>query len=337
MGAQMPPAPQMQQPQVGFQQGFNQSPMGGQAPQAGFSQPQMGGQAPQAPQMPNMGSFQSSMLAAGMAAAAGGGGFNQAMGNAFLQEGGAALQQTGLSRWFPFLFANLQGQFNVGHGFVLRKLVLLLCPFVQQSQGTPVQSYGNDPSPGGPMRKETGSIEHLKVDINEPDLYIPLMSMGTYCLVYCVQRGLMGDFKIEVLAATISFAMVLFIVEVVAAKMGFFIAGSQVSVLELMGTCGYKYVHVVLMVLIRIGLGSSHFYYVFFAYLAACSGFALRRFMSRFEASHAQQYGVQTNAMHGHIILGLAIAQIPLCWLLTPSSAYPRILNAAMEGATGAS
>lgn len=186
------------------------------------------------------------------------------------------------------------------------------------------------------QRKETGSIDFLKTDINEPDLYIPLMGLVTYCVVYCIHRGINDDLKPEVLAGTISWTLVLYAFEIVVAKLGFFVAGSQVSVLELMGTCGYKFVNVLLMVIVRIGLGSSYVYYVFFVYLAGCSGFALRRFMSRFAASHIQQqYGVQPSALHKHIILGLAIMQIPLCWLLTPS-AQQRILTAATNAAAPA-
>lgn len=40
-----------------------------------------------------------------------------------------------------------------------------------------------------------------------------------------------------------------------------------------------------------------------------------------------EQYGVAPSAMHGHVIIGLAVAQLPLCWLLTPS---------AVAGVTGA-
>jgi hypothetical protein len=304
--------PQMQQPQMMQQQGgFQQQPQQNFQQQQAFGrQTSPQGQAPgdgfQMPQVGNM------FLNASMAAAASGDNFNQAMGNVAMQEGMRALQGTGVSRWFPALYMSLQGQFNVGQSFVMRKLMLLLCPFVKQNQASP--SY-DDTSPG--PGNQAGP--HLKVDINEPDLYIPLMSYFTYCLVYCVQKGINNDFKPEVMAGTISFAMVMYILEVIAAKMGFFVAGSPVKIIELMGTCGYKFVHVLLMVLIRIGVGSSYLYYVFFAYLAAASGFALRRFMSRFEATHNAQYGVQPNALHGQIILGLAISQIPLCWLLTPS------------------
>lgn len=310
----LPPQPQMhQQPQ--------------QVPQGmGVQAPAWGQQAPAAPQIPQMGS----MFAAGMAAAAQAsmaGGDHTAVGAALFKEGAGAVAKTGIASWFPYIFASLQGKFNVGHGFVMRKLLLLLCPFVQKDQGAPSDTaWNSDDTPG---HKNTGTLECLKTDINESDLYIPLMSYFTYCLVYCVQRGILSEFKPEVLAATISFAMVLFFLEVIVARMAFFIAGSQVSVLDLIGSCGYKFVHVLLMVILRILVGSSYFYYIPFLYLAACSGWALRRFMSNMPAPPMQQqYGQPPSAMHNHIILGLAVAQIPLCWLLTPS-AQAKLMNAS--------
>merc|ERR1719345_254787 len=166
---------------MGFQQ-QQQQPMGFQQQQQPQMQQQQ--QQPQAPQMPNMGS----LLSVGMAAAASGGDFNSAMGSALFKEGGNVVAQTGLAGWGPYLLSSLQGQFNVSHGFVLRKLLLLLCPFVQQSQGTPSNGTFSSDGDNTPMRKSTESVEFLKVDINEPDLYIPLMSYFTYCLVYCIQR-----------------------------------------------------------------------------------------------------------------------------------------------------
>merc|ERR1719356_1431926 len=71
--------------------------------------------------------------------------------------------------WFPSFWLALKGLFNVGHGFVLRKLLLLLCPFVQREQGAPAPSYsygGGDDSPG---HAPSGSLDHLKANVNEPD------------------------------------------------------------------------------------------------------------------------------------------------------------------------
>lgn len=256
-------------------------------------------------------------MAAGMGAGMGGGGASEVMGNLAYNEIQNQMRQRGVSTWFPVVFSSLQMQFNVGHAYVLRKLLFLLCPFVQARQGAPPPAWG-DTSPGG----TNGNLgeDGLKVNIEEPDLYLPFMSWVTYCLVYCIQRGMLDDFKADVLGATFSFALVLFLLEVGLAKMAFYIAGSVVPFLEIVGNCGYKFVHVVLMVLIRILLGGSYFYYVFFLYFAACSAFAVWRFMQRMLPSQSQHYGSPPGGgLMKHIILGLAIAQIPLCWLLTPS------------------
>mmetsp|Transcript_101334 Transcript_101334/g.282036 ORF Transcript_101334/g.282036 Transcript_101334/m.282036 type:complete len:392 (-) Transcript_101334:271-1446(-) len=230
---------------------------------------------------------------------------------------------SGLKGWFPNFYLSVQQLFNIGHSWVLRKLLLLLCPFIRRGQGAPsgpVWMQGGD----SPDSRQSGSSvgpDGLKVDVEEPDLYIPSMSYVTYILVYGVQRGMLSDFRPEVLSATASFAFVLLILEVGAAKMGFYLAGNTVPVLHIMANCGYKYVAVCLMVIIRIVTGGNPIYYIFFAYLSACAAWATRRFMLHFEPSQLrQQYGVAPSKLQAHIILGVAIAQIPLCWLLTPSA-----------------
>mmetsp|Transcript_129252 Transcript_129252/g.314008 ORF Transcript_129252/g.314008 Transcript_129252/m.314008 type:complete len:284 (+) Transcript_129252:3-854(+) len=233
------------------------------------------------------------------------------------------IHTSGLQGWFPTVFSSLQQLFNVGHSWVLRKLLLLLCPFLRRGQGSPSGAswmQGGD-SPCRSASDQKLGPDGLKVDVEEPDLYIPSMSYVTYILVYGVQRGMISDFRPEVLSSTASFAFVLLILEVGAAKMGFYLAGNAVPFLGILANCGYKYVAVCLMVVFRILLGSNPVYYAFFVYLSACAAWATRRFMLHFEPSGMmQQYGVTPSKLQAHIILGLAIAQIPLCWLLTPSA-----------------
>ncbi|OLP91164.1 hypothetical protein AK812_SmicGene27172 [Symbiodinium microadriaticum] len=144
------------------------------------------------------------------------------------------------------------------------------------------------------------------------------------------QRGILQDFRPEVLPSTASFAMVLLFLEVGVAKMGFYVVGSAVPFLELMANCSYKFVPVTMMVLARIVTGQNPIYWVFFAYFAATAAWAIRRFLLHFEPSGTrEQYGVAPSAMHGHMILGLALVQLPLCWFLTPSAAAPAAAAAA--------
>lgn len=263
-------------------------------------------------------------LVGGVAAAAGGqGAFQNAMYSAVGNELYEKWDKSPWRSYFPVFFAGLQQQFNVGHSYVGRKLLLLLCPFIQRSQGTPTP-WGGD-SPGGYVSGKRLGPDGLKVDIEEADLYIPLMSYFTYGLAFGVQRGILSDFRPEVLVGTLSFASVMFLLEIGFAKLGFYIAGTMMPMLELAGNCGYKFVHVVLMVVTRIVVGPSNLYYIFFAYFAACSAFATRRFMLRIEPLRVQQpqqpqhYSTPVpSGLHNHIILGLALAQLPLCWLLTP-------------------
>lgn len=163
----------------------------------------------------------------------------------------------------------------------------------------------------------------LKVNIEEPDLYLPSMAIITYVLLYVIQRGIVSEKAPgpEVFSNAFSFAFVFLVMEVAAAKLGFYLAGSSVPLLDVVGNLGYKYINVDLMLLVRIVLRETVLYWAFFAYFAGCAGFALRRLLLTIQPSQfQQQYGMSQSALHGHIILGLAAVQVPLCWLLTPSS-----------------
>jgi len=294
--------------------------MAQQVPQQMAGPPQMMPQPGAAFVQGAMGSMGLNETVAGLVA-------NQAMNQVANQ-----IEASGLRGWFPNIFVSLQQLFNVGHSWVLRKLLLLLCPFLRRSQGAPaVSASGPVWSPGsdGPGGKQAGAAvgpDGLKLDVDDPDLYIPSMSYVTYILVYGVQRGMISDFRPEVLSSTASFALVLLILEVGAAKVGFYLAGKTTPVLGIVANCGYKYVGVCLMVVSRILTGNNPIYYVFFVYLSACAAWSTRRFMLHFEPSQLQQhYGVAPSKLHSHIILGLAIAQIPLCWLLTPSTRGARL------------
>jgi len=313
-----------QQPQYQQKPQFQQTPQFQQQP--GMSQQQPGmmhqGQQPMGTMggMDQMGSWLGSAGAAAVAAGVGGGGgFNDAMAGVVASQMQEQLKHSGFNRWFPAIQGGLQLRFNVGHAYVLRKLLLLLCPFVKRNQGAPTQAWGGDDSTGSGSHG-TGP-DGMKVDTEDPDLYIPLMSYVTYVLVYGTQRLLLGDFRPELLSATASFALVMLILEVGVSKLGFYVAGSSVPMLDIVANCGYKFAPLALMVMCRIAVGASHIYYVFFAYLAACAAFAQRRFMLHIEPSQMNtQYGIGLSKLHTHVILGLALVQVPLCWLLTPYS-----------------
>merc|ERR1712039_173329 len=116
--------------------------------------------------------------------------------------------------------------------------------------------------------------------------------------------------KPEVFWSTLVFALFLLLVEVGVAKLGFFLAGSTVPVLNVLATSGYKYFYVVWMVAVRLITQVDYIYSPLFAYFAAAAAYAGRRFMLHFPAQSQtqQQYGIQPTALHGHVILGVAAA-----------------------------
>lgn len=287
---QMPPAPVMHQPvsQPGQMPG-----VGMQTSQGQSFQPQ-----PQAQQWQP-------------------GGIEQQMASMMAAQVAGQVQEAAFARWFPQLSFALKMHFNVDHAFVLRKLFLLFCPFPlvlrKGAQGEPSWRAQE------PMSGNMGS-ENLKTDINDTDLYIPLMSFVTYVVVYGMQRGTVNTFEPGVLSSTASFATSLLILEVGAAKFALYVVGSTAAAMDLVANCGYKFVPLVVMVLCRIALGGT-LYYILFMYLAAAAAMAVRHFMLHAKPAQtsSQHQGIADHPLAAHVVTVLSVAQVPLCWLLTPS------------------
>lgn len=278
----------------------------------------------------------------GAVAASGASGTNQALAgavaNQFANQGMAQLQASGFGAWFPTAIAALRCRFNVGHSYVVKKLVLLLFPFTLLKKQDQSQAWGA--SPGSQNSGPQLTPEGLKTELEDADLYIPIMSYVTYVLLFGITRGIHKDFQPELLSGTASKALVISILELLAAKFGFFIAQSKVPVMEIAANCGYKFVCLCIVVTIGIITGGGYLYYGCLVYFAGCIGFVVWHFLS-FADTHCtsqQQYGVTSGALTKHIILAIAIAQIPLCWLLTPSlsTKLDPIALAAQMGATQA-
>merc|ERR1719487_1131100 len=93
------------------------------------------------------------------------------------------------------------------------------------------------------QQQQRTNADGLKVDVEDPDLYVPLMAYVTYVLLYGLTRGASGTFTPDLLASTATFAMVLLVLEVMVAKLGCYLSGAAViSMLDLFANCGYKYV-----------------------------------------------------------------------------------------------
>jgi hypothetical protein len=115
----------------------------------------------------------------------------------------------------------------------------------------------------------SGAMEGYKPpreDINAPDLYIPgtsppllagvnlVMAFVTYILLSAFLSGLQGHFNPEEFSVTASYAFAVALFEIVAVKLGCYLLsiGGQGQVLDLVAYGGYKFVGIVVTMVVRL-------------------------------------------------------------------------------------
>jgi len=214
------------------------------------------------------------------------------------------LQESGMTAWIPGVMLSVRCYFAVTHVYVRNKLLLLLCPFLKRDNH-PTYDAGN---------VSDDSTTSFITDVSKPDLYIPLMGYVTYVLLYGLTRGTVGEFDPEILGATASFAGILLFLEVLGAKLGFYISGaSNISFLDLTCYGGYKYVALSLQVMLGLLTGGGMLYWAAFLYLAGAAAFAT------YECLRKVPVHVRSEEVLKLVIFGFAGCQVLLCWLLVPS------------------
>lgn len=160
----------------------------------------------------------------------------------------AATQVSQLQRRFPSALKTLRPYFSVSHGYVLQRLRQLLFPFAAAL---------------GRHRRQ--KLQHTNSDISKfdgvpqlvtnRDLYIPLMALVTYVLLVGVVKGAEGLFHPEVLSGTASVALLLLLLEVAILKAVVYLTNtSAVATFDLLSFCGYKYVYLVMLLILKIAL-----------------------------------------------------------------------------------
>jgi len=197
----------------------------------------------------------------------------------------------------------LKYYFAVDTNYVGKKLGLLLFPFAQKDWSI---KY-NQEEPVQP-----------KYDVNAPDLYIPCMGYITYILVIGYILGLRNTFSPDNLAATASSSLVWMILELVVIYLTLTVMSINTSLTkwDILSFSCYKYVGMIVVLLIGLCLNSSLAYYISLAYVsAALVFFLLRTLKLRIEP---EVHGME---MHGkkklYMMLLYAGLQPILIWLLT--------------------
>ena len=113
-------------------------------------------------------------------------------------------------------FGSLQGDikyyFQVSNSYVFKKIILILMPY-------------NHKDWNRVSTKETGTNQFLppNLDINAPDLYLPLMSFVTYILLWAAFQGINGDFHPQLFGYLASQTIAFSVLDVVIFKTGLYL------------------------------------------------------------------------------------------------------------------
>jgi len=170
-------------------------------------------------------------------------------------------------------FPLLKHHFNVSNTYVIRKLRLVLFPWMHKPWARRVRRSEQGQSEWQPPRE----------DINSPDLYIPSMALVTYILLAALQSGLQERFHPEVLGQSASRALAVVLLDFVFVKMGCYFLNVQgpSQVVDLIAYGGYKFVGVILTLMAGfLSLGRTVYGLVFMYSFFANAFFLLRSLRS---------------------------------------------------------
>merc|ERR1719384_589931 len=222
------------------------------------------------------------------------------MATQFLSQSGVEIPKN-LDKYVSI--GQLKYYFAVDTSYVAKKLGVLLFPFtrsdwaIKYNQDEPVQP---------------------KYDVNAPDLYIPTMAYATYVLLVGYILGLRNAFSPDSLGMTASSALVGLILEIGIIYLMLTIMSINTSLTkwDILSFSSYKYVGMIVVLLIGLCLNSSLAYYISLAYVSAALVFFLLRTLKL--RIGPEVHGME---MHGkkklYMMLLYAGLQPILIWLLT--------------------
>ena len=218
--------------------------------------------------------------------------------------------------WFSRL-AGLRGHFNVSHSYVVAKLMQLIWPLYGRKKNAYSNIEDDTSSVAGQLRSSS--------DINkQPDLYIPIMAYLTYILLYGISKGaLSNNFHPSMLYDAGAFAFVIILLEVLVLKGSSYMLGQSggVSLWDQVALVSYKFVHLCIAVSARILLGrESQFYWGILGYCGMAASIALFYGNNASTGKNAFGNQIDLSVSMNYVVIGLAILQLPICWLLQPSA-----------------
>jgi len=159
----------------------------------------------------------------------------------------------------------LRKYFAVDTRYVLNKLKDIVFPYVKKGEWKRSSVM---------IKGENGVSNSLpRNDINAPDLYIPVMGFITYIVFCAMVAGFAGNFKPEILGLVASKALVVFALDVLLLKLGYYLLSSASQpLLDCVSMCGYVFVGVAMNELAQM-IGGKWLLYP--CLLFTCCGFGV--------------------------------------------------------------
>ncbi|CAI5755606.1 unnamed protein product [Candida verbasci] len=158
---------------------------------------------------------------------------------------------------FGSFSGDIKYYFQVSNSYVFKKVLLILMPYRHKDWNRLLSTT------------ETGQQQQYlpaSIDLNAPDLYIPLMSFVTYILLWAAFQGLKGDFHPQLFGYLASQTLAFSILDVFIFKIGLYLLNcSQSKIYDIISFAGYKYVSIIVLLCLKHLFGSilGKFYYLF--------------------------------------------------------------------------
>jgi len=210
---------------------------------------------------------------------------------------------------FDQAMITLRTYFAVDNDYVVKKMKKVLFPFK-----TSHWKRMENEAMGGP-----DNIVYMlpNTDENAPDLYIPSMSLISYCLLCALLYGTSGKFNPEVISDVTTKCFVTQVLEVVAIRFGLYMMQVSVPFLDLFSYTGYKYLGLCINMLIglfmgHLGYGTTGFYITFLWTASAASYFMLKT-MANNTPTKVSASGPKREIM----VLGFAGSQALTMWFVS--------------------
>ena len=219
----------------------------------------------------------------------------------------------------------LKTYFDVTNSYVSNKIKIILCPLLHQNWARSADGNGKFLSP--------------RHDINAPDLYVPLMAFVTYILLIAFVLGTGGSFHPEVLGKTASSGIAVLVIEVMLIKGGFYFLSSPTPVAfsDLLAYCAYKYVGVIVNVIVGLLFGWYAYYLALFVNSAFAAIFVVKTLKRVIVPDTIQS--LQHDRRRDYFLIVIGLMQLPTALFLGYTdlfSSAPGVVLASNAAAVGA-